>query len=158
MKIIAIDPGYDRLGVAIMRKNHNNEVSLICSQCLITENNHSFSERMMFIGERVSELLDTHKPEAIAIETLFFNKNIKTALKVAHVRGILIYLALLHDCALYEYGPQEIKVSVTGYGKSDKVAVISMVKKLIPNAPKKAIDDEYDAIAVGITCLSSIRL
>ena len=85
---------------------------------------------------------------------LFFNKNQKTAMGVAQVRGILVYLAQSHDCQVYEFGPQEIKIAVTGYGKSDKSAVIDMVKRLIPSAPNKALDDEYDAIAVGITCLA----
>ena len=73
---------------------------------------------------------------------------------VAQARGILIYLAQVNGCTVYEFGPQEIKIAVTGYGKSDKNAIIDMVKRLVPEAPKAALDDEYDAIAVGITCLA----
>jgi crossover junction endodeoxyribonuclease RuvC len=85
---------------------------------------------------------------------LFFNKNIKTAIAVAEVRGALIYLAKKHSLPIYEFGPQEIKVAVTGYGKSDKTAVFDMLKRLVPNLKTQALDDEYDAIATGITCLA----
>ncbi len=67
---------------------------------------------------------------------------------------MLIYLAKQANCDVYEFNPQEIKVAITGYGKSDKTAVIDMVKRLVPNAPLTALDDEYDAIAIGVTCLA----
>jgi Holliday junction resolvasome RuvABC endonuclease subunit len=65
-----------------------------------------------------------------------------------------MYIAQTAGCTVYEFGPQEIKVAVTGYGKSDKTAVIDMVRRLAKNVPDSALDDEYDAIAVGITCLA----
>jgi crossover junction endodeoxyribonuclease RuvC len=100
------------------------------------------------------QLITIHQPDTVAIETLFFNKNIKTAIGVAQARGIIIYLAKAAHCTVYEFGPQEIKVAVTGYGSSDKAAVFSMLHRLIPNLPVGVLDDEYDAIAVGITCLA----
>ncbi|NCO61855.1 crossover junction endodeoxyribonuclease RuvC, partial [Candidatus Kaiserbacteria bacterium] len=106
------------------------------------------------IGKIVSTLLLKYKPDTVAVETLFFNKNIKTAIGVAEARGIIIYLAKQAKCQLYEFGPQEIKIAVTGYGKSDKQAVFAMIKRLLPDVPPKALDDEYDAIAVGVTCLA----
>lgn len=106
------------------------------------------------MGLQFTSLLTTYSPDTLAIETLFFNNNQKTAIGVAQARGIIIYLAQVAGCKVYEFGPQEVKVAVTGYGKSDKHAVIDMVLRLIPDAPVKALDDEYDAIAVGITCLA----
>jgi crossover junction endodeoxyribonuclease RuvC len=91
----------------------------------------------------------------MGIETLFFNKNVKTAIGVAQARGTLLYLAKQAGCTVYEFGPQEIKSAVTGYGKSDKQGVIDMIMRLVKNAPVKALDDEYDAIAVGVTCLAT---
>jgi crossover junction endodeoxyribonuclease RuvC len=73
------------------------------------------------------------------------------------MRGVLLFLAKEAGCVVYEYGPQEIKVAVTGYGKSDKSAVIDMVKRLVLNTPEDALDDEYDAIAVAVTCLAHYR-
>lgn len=153
MKVIAVDPGYDRLGVAVMEFENGAE-KLLYSGCIETNKEQTLNERLRFLGDEFSKLLVTHSPDTLGIETLFFNKNQKTALGVAASRGIIIYLAQTHDCAVYEFGPQEIKIAVTGYGKSDKAAVIDMVKRLIPAAPEKVLDDEYDAIAVGITCLA----
>jgi crossover junction endodeoxyribonuclease RuvC len=115
----------------------------------------AFDRAYFFIlGEAFRLLLETYSPTALGIETIFFNKNQKTAIGVAQARGTLIYLAQVAGCVVYEFGPQEIKIAVTGYGKSDKNAMIGMVKRLIPAAPAVALDDEYDAIAVGITCLA----
>lgn len=156
MRILALDPGYDRLGIAVLERVSGKEI-LLFSTCILTDKNAELTDRLLHIGNAVSECLLLHSPNAVAIETLFFNKNIKTGIGVAQVRGIIIYLAKCAGCTVYEFGPQEIKVAVTGYGKSDKNAVIDMVKRLVKNAPTKALDDEYDAIAVGITALAHHR-
>lgn len=156
MRVLALDPGYDRLGVAVIDKEGNMQ-TLIYSACVETNRTSSLPDRLLHIGTAVSALIAEYAPHGVAIETIFFNKNIKTAIGVAQARGIIIYLAKKAGCILYEFGPQEIKVAVTGYGKSDKLAVIDMVKRLVKNAPKEALDDEYDAIAVGITALAHYR-
>lgn len=153
MRVLALDPGYDRLGVAVLDKNDGKE-HLIFSSCISTEKTVPFPDRLLAIGEAIDRLLVEHAPDALALETLFFNKNVKTAIGVAEVRGLCIFLGRRHECAIYEFSPQEIKVATTGYGKSDKTSMIAMVKRLIPGAPQKAHDDEYDAIAVGITALA----
>ena len=76
---------------------------------------------------------------------------------VAEARGIMLFLARLHNLEIHEYTPQEIKVAMTGHGGSDKKAVTDMVKRLVKNVPEKALDDEYDAIAIGVTCLAHLR-
>lgn len=153
MRVICVDPGYDRIGIAVMELENGTE-KLIHSTCIETSKQQPLNNRLKELGDEFTNLLTLHTPDTLGIETLFFNTNQKTAIGVAEARGILIYLALSHGCSVYEFGPQEIKVAVTGYGKSDKVAVIDMVKRLIPAAPTTALDDEYDAIAVGITCLA----
>jgi crossover junction endodeoxyribonuclease RuvC len=153
MRVLAIDPGYDRLGVAVIERVDNTEI-LHYSSCLETEKSDSLATRVRVLGSQLEALLEEYQPVAMAIETLFFNTNQKTAIGVAQMRGVCVYLATQADCHLLEYGPQEIKVAVTGYGKSDKAAVIDMVKRLLPSAPEKALDDEYDAIAVGLTALA----
>ncbi len=154
MRVIAIDPGYDRLGVAVM-ENPGGVESLIYSACIESSRQDSLSDRLVTVGEEFARLLALYKPDALGIETLFFNKNIKTAIGVAQARGVLLYLAKQAGCAVYEFGPQEIKSAVTGYGKSDKQGVIDMIMRLVKDAPKKALDDEYDAIAIGVTCLAT---
>lgn len=156
MKVLAFDPGYDRLGVAVMERQDGKE-KLLFSTCVTTLKSDPLPERLQILGEAVKKLLIEYAPDAIAIETLFFNKNAKTVIGVAQARGIVIYLAKVAGCIVYEFGPQEIKVAVTGYGASDKTAVYQMLERLIANIPKKAHDDEYDAIAVGVTALAHYR-
>lgn len=153
MKVLAIDPGYDRLGIAVMEHGSKGEI-LHHSECFVTDKTTDLNDRIYALGVRIETILSEHTPDAVAIETLFFNKNITTAIGVAAARGAIIYLAKKANCAVYEFGPQEIKIATTGYGKSDKSAVIAMVKRLIKNVPQAALDDEYDAIAVGLTCLA----
>lgn len=153
MKVIGIDPGYDRLGVAVMEYQDGKE-TVIYSECVLTDASLPLNDRLHFLGQRFTTILTEHQPDAIGIETLFFNKNQKTAIGVAEARGILIFLAQEANATIYEFGPQEIKIATTGYGKSDKGAVIDMVKRLATGVPEDAHDDEYDAIAVGITCLA----
>jgi crossover junction endodeoxyribonuclease RuvC len=155
MRVLAIDPGFDRLGVAIIERLSGKE-TLLYSACLTSERGTSLPERLGSLGIALTDILNTHKPTDLAIETLFFNKNVKTAIDVAQARGMVLYLAQSAGCLIHEYSPQEVKVAVTGYGASDKTAVFSMVKRLIKDVPEKAHDDEYDAIAVGITCLAHL--
>jgi crossover junction endodeoxyribonuclease RuvC len=154
MRVIAIDPGYDRLGVAVMESVGGVEV-LLHSCCIETNREDPLPDRLLVVGNEFVRLVADYRPDAMGIETLFFNKNVKTAIGVAQARGTLLYLAKKAGCAVYEFGPQEIKSAVTGYGKSDKKAVIDMIMRLVKNAPTKALDDEYDAIAVGITTLAT---
>lgn len=156
MRVLAIDPGYDRLGIAVL-EGTGLQPQLIHSTCIETSKNRSFTERLEQVGVMFDDLLQTHTPQVVAIETLFFNKNVKTAMNVAHIRGVLLFLATQAGCSIHEFSPQAIKVAVTGYGNSDKAAVTLMVKRLLPNTPTTAHDDEYDAIAVGITYLAHQR-
>lgn len=155
MKMLGIDPGYDRLGISIVEKNiENHKETVVFSECFETDKKLNIPDRLHKVGERVQEILDQYSPDALSLETLFFNNNQKTAMAVSGARGIILYLAKKHGCLVYEYHPQEIKVAVTGYGKSDKTAVTAMVRQLVSNCPEKAKDDEYDAIAIAITGLA----
>jgi crossover junction endodeoxyribonuclease RuvC len=156
MRVLALDPGYDRLGVAVIEQC-GDTASLMYSACIETSRSQAFSERLHTLGSELELLIENYEPNIVALETLFFNKNQKTAMGVAQVRGVIIYLAKKHRCSVAEFSPQAIKIAVTGYGKSDKKAIIDMVKRLILHVPDKALDDEYDAIATGITALASHR-
>jgi len=153
MKVIAVDPGYDRLGVAVMELIDGKEF-LHYSGCIETNKELPLAQRLKGVGDGFQTLLTKYSPNTVAIETLFFNKNVKTAIGVAQARGIISYLAQVAGCDVFEFGPQEIKIAVTGNGASDKKSVIEMVHRLVPQAPQQALDDEYDAIAIGVTCLA----
>lgn len=153
MKVLGVDPGYDRLGVAVMEKQHGQE-KLLYSDCIETDKSSALSERLADLGGRFEEVLLRNKPDIVAIETLFFSKNQKTALFVAEARGVIVYLAAKHGCVIKEYGPGEVKVAVTGWGNSDKRSIMTMLKRLVTNLPERALDDEYDAIAVAVTAIA----
>lgn len=151
MRILAIDPGYERLGIAIIDKEKNSKEVLVFSTCFQTVKDLPHSTRLGQIKEEIETILTKYSPEVLAIETLFFSKNQKTALKVAEARGTVIATAASHGLEVCELSPADIKIAVTGYGKSDKEHVIAMVPKLITLSKKITYDDEYDAIAAGLT-------
>lgn len=156
MKILSIDPGYERVGIAVIEKVDGKEI-LIYSNCFKTSAELSFEERLQLIGDEIERVIKKFKPKAFAIEKLFFNTNQKTATKVSEVRGALIYIALKNKLKVFEYTPLQIKVAVAGDGHGDKKQVIEMLKKLILIDKEIKYDDEYDAIAVGLTCFASER-
>jgi len=151
MKIISIDPGYERVGIAIVEKKDRGKEELIYSNCFKTSAKLIFSERLFLIGQEIDSVIKKYKPDVMAIEKLFFTTNQKTAIGVSEARGVIIYQALLNKIPVSEYTPLQIKIAVTGYGKGDKKQVISMVHNLIKIEKTIKHDDEYDAIAVGLT-------
>lgn len=150
MKIIAIDPGYERMGVAIIEKINGKE-NLLFSECFKTSPKIPHEERLRLIGQEIEVLIKKYKPESMAIETLFFKNNQKTAMHVSEARGVMLYVASVLGLIVKEFSPMSIKIAVTGYGNSDKEQVVFMVQKLIQTKKEIKYDDEYDAIAVGLT-------
>ena len=151
MKIISIDPGYERLGIAIIEKEKNKKEDLVFSECFKTSSKLPHDERLALIGDRIKEIIKKYKPEALATEKLFFSGNQKTALLVAEARGVILYAGSSSGLPIFEYTPNEVKIAITGYGRSEKGQMIEMVKKLIVVDSKKNSDDEFDAIAIGLT-------
>ena len=150
MRIIAIDPGYERLGIAVLEKVSGKE-QLVFSECFKTNATLEFIERLELVGREVERVISEYKPEVLAIENLFIATNQKTAMRVAEVRGAILYQARLLGVPVSEYTPLQIKTATTGYGKATKDQVINMVQKIIPATKSLKQDDEMDAIAIGIT-------
>ncbi len=157
MKIIAVDPGYERMGVAIVEKVKGGKEALIYSECFKTSPKIPHEERLALIGKEIEELIKKYEPEAMAIETLFFSTNKKTAMQVSEARGVMLYIGSVEGLDIKEFSPVAIKIAVTGYGKSDKHQVTEMTKRLIKIDKKIQYDDEYDAIAVGLTYFATNR-
>lgn len=153
--VLGIDPGFDRIGLAVM-KFRKEKPELLFSKCIETNPKEKKSKRLLLIGKEVRKVIKKWHPRSLAVETLFFNTNITSAIGVAEARGIVIYEAMRAGMEVFEYGPQTVKIAVTGYGKADKIQMETMVKKLIslPNRPER-LDDEIDAIALGITHLAT---
>ncbi|MDP1707099.1 MAG: crossover junction endodeoxyribonuclease RuvC [bacterium] len=155
MRILAIDPGYDRLGIAVLEGDASHPI-LIWSDCVIPNKGKS-EERLASVSEAVTGAIKIYSPDALAIETLFFNKNIKTAIGVAEARGVILAAAGAAAIPVAEYSPQQVKSAVTGHGGADKAAVARMIPRLVTLPEKKRLDDELDAIAIGITALAAGR-
>lgn len=154
MRVLAFDPGYERLGVAVLEKGEKNP-TVIHSECFKTSKDSPQPERLGILSEKIKDLLLKFKPEVVSLEKLFFQKNQKTALKVAEVRGVILSLASQSGSEILEFSPQEIKIAVTGYGNADKRSVMKMVPILVSGLKKTESDDEIDAVAIGITALLS---
>lgn len=154
MKVLSIDPGYERLGIAIIEKNNeinNGKETYIYSETFQTSAKLDFTDRLFLLGQRIEEVIKEFNPDTLSIEKLFFNTNQKTATNVAETRGVIIYLSLKNKMEIFEYTPLEIKLAVAGHGRADKKQVIFMTKQLISIGKELKYDDEYDAIAVGLT-------
>ena len=157
MIILGIDPGYDRLGVAVIEKPARGKELVLYSDCFETSPKEPIYARLVKIGAEIARIIETFEPDALAIETLFISKNQKTAMRVSEARGIIIYEVAKNSVPVYEYGPMEIKTAITSDGSSDKERIIRMVKMLVKLPNKKTRDDEYDAIALGLTCFARER-
>jgi crossover junction endodeoxyribonuclease RuvC len=157
MRILAIDPGFERIGIAILDKTFKPKHSLVYSTCFKTSAKIPFHERLTLIGQEVERVIKKYKPKALSIEKLYFTNNQKTVMGVSEARGVIIYSASRNGLQIFEYTPPQIKIAVTGYGRSSKDGVMSMVPKLIDGAFEISSDDELDAIAIGITCLACER-
>lgn len=172
MKIVAIDPGYERLGIAILENTERPSVIFSC--CFKTLSTTPHEERLLAIAKKIKAVINDWQPEELAIEKLFFNVNQKTALKVAEARGVILNAGAKAGLVVAEYTPLQVKIAVTGYGRGDKKQVIDMVAKLADFNPvkpqsgngaskknKKLVsDDEMDAVAIGLThlaCQKSLR-
>jgi crossover junction endodeoxyribonuclease RuvC len=158
MRILGIDPGYERLGIAILEKNKGDKKEkVLFSECFKTSAKLEFSERLFLIGKEVKNIIKKFKPEILSIETLFLNTNQKTVMHVAEVRGVVIYEASSSGLKIFEASPPQIKITTTGYGKANKEQVMKMVKILVKIDNLKKSDDELDAIAIALTAFAHMR-
>jgi len=153
MRILAIDPGFDRMGIAVLEGDPSRP-TYIWSDC-VTPPKGEPSERLAVVQQAVENAIATHAPDALAIESLFFSVNKKSALGVAEARGAVLAAAGKAGLSVREYSPQQVKLAVTGYGAADKNAVMGMIPRLISLPERRRLDDELDAIAVGIAALAA---
>ena len=153
-RVIGIDPGYERLGLAVLERHQNENDTLVFSDCIKTSPKQKHSERLLHISVSLDRYIEEYKPNVLAIESIFFNTNQKTVTKVSEARGVVISRAAFFGLEVCEFNPLQIKQAVTGHGRSDKKQVISMVSKIVKIDKKIEHDDEYDAIAIGLTCLA----
>jgi len=158
MIVLGIDPGTATTGYGIVKERTDGVLLMICYGVIRTDAKTPYPIRLKEIHEGVATLIDQYKPEAIAIEKLFFNKNVATALSVAQARGVVILTAGLADLDFAEYTPIQVKESVACYGRADKQQVQQMVKVLLGLEEIPKPDDAADALALAICHLHSYKM
>ncbi len=156
MRILGIDPGYDRCGVAVLEASSVGSERLTFSHCIETNKKDDYHKRLFDVTSQVKQIIELYKPDLFAIENLFFNTNQKTATKISEIRGTLLYLALEKNIKILELTPLQIKLAVAGNGRADKKAVYEILPKLIKIEKNIKLDDEFDAIACALTA-SALR-
>lgn len=147
--IMGIDPGIAILGFGIV-KYQANKFSVIEYGAVTTEAGTPMSQRLKILYNDLSGIIEKHKPDAFAVEELFFNKNIKTALTIGHARGVTVLAAANACVPIYEYTPLQVKQAVVGYGRAEKLQIQQMVKILLNLREIPKPDDVADALAVAI--------
>lgn len=156
-KIISIDPGYDRCGVAVVEEV-SGKPTVIFSTCITSDKSDEQYLRLTSIFKQLENIVEKYKPNHLAIETLFFSVNKKTAIKVAEARGSILTLAGIKNLSLIELSPQSIKIALTGSGNATKEQVSKMVNLTVSMEKTEKIDDEIDAIALGVAAIQEIKL
>ena len=157
MVVVGFDPGLATLGYGVLEKK-GNITTMIDYGVVLTPKEENLAVRLSMIEEGVKKIIQTFKPDEVAIEELFFAKNVKTGIAVAHARGVVLLTATKYCGKIYEYTPLQIKQALTGYGRADKNQIQQMVKTFLklPKIPKP--DDAADALAVGLCHLQTNKL
>jgi crossover junction endodeoxyribonuclease RuvC len=153
MRVLGIDPGFDRLGMAVLEGDASRP-TLVWSECVLPPKGAP-EVRLSVVYKETVRVLQEYAPDVLALETLFFSTNKKTALQVAEARGAILAAAGCAGIPVREFSPGTVKLAVTGHGSADKAAIARMIPHLLTLPPKKRLDDELDAIAVAIAGLSS---
>ena len=158
MIILGIDPGTTRIGYALLNKINIDNISVLDYGCLEIPNKTQ-TERLMIISEFINQTILKYRPETLAIEKLFFTSNVKTAFSVSEARGVIINAAASLNLNILEFTPLEVKMVITGYGKSEKKEIQKMVCRILNLEKIPQPDDASDAIAIGLTaCYTNQKL
>ncbi len=157
MLVLGVDPGTATTGYGLVRERADRLEALDYG-VITTSKDLPLAERLLLIYRRLSELIARHSPDTVAVEELFFNKNVRTALSVGHARGVVLLAAAAAGLPVAEYAPPEVKQAVTGYGGAGKPQMQAMVKMVLGLQAPPRPDDVADALAVAICCTHSRRL
>ena len=150
MIILGLDPGLATMGYGVVEKLKNDSTIAVDYGVVLTPKEESLPVRLAMLEEGVNKILGKYKPDEIAVEELFFSKNITTGIPVAHARGVMLLTCVKYCGKLYEYTPNQIKQSLTGYGKADKIQMQRVVTSLLRLDRIPRPDDAADALAVAL--------
>jgi len=158
MLVIGVDPGTATTGYGLVREDENGNLHAVSYGVMTTPTSAPLSERLLALHRQLTDILLLHRPDAAAVEKLFFQRNVRTALAVGQGRGVVLLALAEAGLEVAEYTPLEIKQAVAGYGGAGKEQVQQMVRVLLdlPEIPRP--DDAADALAVAICHLHSSRV
>lgn len=151
MVILGFDPGLATLGYGVIQTDRKGRAEMLDYGIISTPQTVKFPDRLIMLEKGVEQVIDTFKPDEIAIEELFFAKNVKTGINVAHARGVILLTAKKKVSKIFEYTPLQIKQALTGYGRADKNQIQQMVKTFLRLKTVPKPDDAADALAVALT-------
>ena len=148
--MLGIDPGMARTGYGLVRQLRGGDLELVDFGVIETQSGQEASERLLALEAGIERVLQSHRPESSAVERLFFERNVSTAMSVGQARGVVLLTLARHLLAVTEYSPVEIKQAVAGYGGADKLQMQTMVQTLLRMDDLPRPDDAADALAVAI--------
>lgn len=157
MRVLGIDPGYDRLGLALIEQAHGEREKVIFSTCLTAPRTLDFNERLWLLVNKVEDIIKRRRPDILTLEKIFLSTNHKTAIAVAEVRGAILYLARKFNVPVINLTPLEVKITITGYGQASKDQVKRMLERLLIIKQPLGSDDEADALAIALTGLARTK-
>ena len=150
MIILGIDPGIATLGYGVIEKDERGNFRSVDYGVVVTPKTESLPVRLAMLEEGISQILEKYKPDEVAMEELFFSKNITTGIAVAHARGVALLTCVKRCGRLFEYTPMQIKQALTGYGRADKKQMQSVVTSILKLKTVPKPDDAADALAIAL--------
>ncbi|HZU87310.1 MAG TPA: crossover junction endodeoxyribonuclease RuvC [Anaerolineaceae bacterium] len=158
MLVLGIDPGTATTGYGVIRETEAGDEEMVAYGVILTPAGMPLEERLLLLHQQLQEILLLHRPQCAAVEKLFFQKNVRTAMAVGQARGVVLLALAEAGLPIGEYTPLEVKQAVVGYGGADKKQVQEMVKALLRLDKIPKPDDAADALAVAICHLHSSRV
>nr|WP_240610862.1 crossover junction endodeoxyribonuclease RuvC [Ammonifex thiophilus] len=152
---MGVDPGAERLGYGLVRED-GQRLETVAYGCIRTPAGQPLPSRLRSLYRALKELLQKYQPNALAVEELFWGQNVRTAMMVGKVAGVVLLAAAESDCPVFSYPPQVVKQAVTGYGRATKRQVQFVVKELLGLSAPPSPDDVADALALAICHLSQV--
>lgn len=154
MIILGVDPGVASTGCGIIEKK-GNKINFITGHLISTEKEKKIEERLYRIYNKLCYLIKKYSVDVMAVEKLFFNKNVKTVMSVGEARGVILLAGFKSKVPVFEYTPLQVKIALTGYGRAEKVQIGKMVKVILNLTEVPKPDDVGDALAIALCHASS---
>jgi crossover junction endodeoxyribonuclease RuvC len=156
LKVLGIDPGSRITGYGVVLKGRGGSLTEVCHGVIRLSPGASLPNKLLEISEGLGAIIEEHRPDAVAIEDIFFAKNVRSAIMLGHARGVSMLSAASFGLDVFEYAPMKIKQAVTGYGNAPKEQVQKMVKALL-KCSFTALPDAADALATAICHINHTR-